>query len=116
MEQFKKRKSHSKVNFQIKQNLYAWVTLHTQVFQSPISNDGLKFIFDDQTKPQIVPKLLLNVSVRELHNSLVSDTNNGGVKDARDEDDNITISDSTLNSLLPTKLNKFQNDTRSYVL
>ena len=57
-------------------------------------------MLDDQTEPQLVPKLLLQLSVRELHNSLVSNTNGGGIKDARDEDDNIIISDSTLRSLL----------------
>ena len=46
-------------------------------------------MFDDQTKPQIFPKLLVQVSVRELHNSLVSDPNDGGLKDARDEEDSI---------------------------
>ena len=44
------------------------------------------------------------MSVRELHNSLVSDPNDGGFKDARDEDGNIIISDSTLCSLLPPQL------------
>ena len=58
----------------------------------------------DQTEPQLVPKLLLQMSVRELHNSLVSDPNDGGIKDARDEDDNIIISDSTLRSLLSPQL------------
>ena len=58
-------------------------------------------MFDDQTEPQLVPKLLPQVSVRELHNSLVSDTNYCGLKYARYEDDNIIISDSTLRSLLP---------------
>ena len=43
------------------------------------------------------------MSVRELHNSLVSDPNDGGIKDARDEDGNIIISDSTLRALLPPK-------------
>ena len=42
--------------------------------------------------------------VRELHNSLVSDTNDGGLKDARDENDNIIISDFTLRSLFPPQL------------
>ena len=51
---------------------------------------------DDQKEPQLVPKLLLQVSVRELHNSPVSDPNDGRLKDARDEDDNIIISDSTI--------------------
>ena len=64
-------------------------------------------MLDDQTEPQLVPKFLLWVSVRELHNSLVSDTNYDGLKDARDEDGNIIISDSTLCSLLPPQLKKF---------
>ena len=46
------------------------------------------------------------MSVRELHNRLVSDTNDGGIKDARDEDGNIIISDSTFHSLLPHQLKK----------
>ena len=46
------------------------------------------------------------MSVRELHNNLVSDPNDGGIKDARDEDDNIIICDSTLCSLLPPQLNQ----------
>ena len=45
--------------------------------------------------------MLLQVSVRELHNSLVSDPNDGGLKDARYEDGKIIISDSTLRSLFP---------------
>ena len=49
----------------------------------------------DQTEPQLVPKFLLQVSVRELHNSLVSDTNDGCLKDARDEYGKIIISYST---------------------
>ena len=80
----KKLKGHSKINEQIKHNLYTWITRHPQVFQSPISNDCLKVMLDDQTKPQLVPKLLLQVSVRELHNSLVIDPNYGGLKYSRD--------------------------------
>ena len=44
------------------------------------------------------------MSVRELHNSLVSDTNDGGLKYARDESGNIIISDYTLRSLLSPQL------------
>ena len=65
--------------------MYAWITCHPQVVQSPIYNDYLKVMFDDHTEPQIVPKLLLRVSVRELYNSLLSDPNDGGFKYARDE-------------------------------
>ena len=83
--------------------VYTWITRRPQVFQSPISNDCLNFMLDDQTEPQLSPKLLLQVSVRELHNSLVSDPNYGGLKDARDEYVKIIISDSTLRSLLPSQ-------------
>ena len=58
-------------------------------------------MLDDQTEPQLVPKCLLQVSVRKLHNSLVSDPNDGGLKYSRDEDGKIIISDSTLRSLVP---------------
>ena len=84
--------------------MYAWITRYSQVVQSPISNDHLKVMFDDKTEPQLDPKILLQLSVRELHNSLVSDPNDDGIKDARYEDDNIIISDSTLCQLLPPKL------------
>ena len=55
-----KQKGHSKINEQIKRNLYACITRHLQVFQSPIFNDCLRVMFDDQTEPQLVPKLLLS--------------------------------------------------------
>ena len=45
----KKRKGHSKINLQIKCNLYTWIKRHPQAVQSPISNDCLKVLFDDQT-------------------------------------------------------------------
>ena len=99
--QNKKRKGHSKINDQIKRNFYTWITRHPQVVQSPIFNDCLKVMLDDQTEPQLVTKCLLQVSVRELHNSLVSDPNDGGLKDARDEDGKIISSDSTMRLLLP---------------
>ena len=73
-------------------------------------------MFDDQTEPQLVPKILLNVFLRELYKSLLSDLNDGGLKDARDEDDNIIISDSTLRSLFPPQLKKCPHDTRSCVV
>ena len=84
--------------------MYSWITRHHQVVQSQISNDCLKVMFDYHTEPQLVPTLLLQVFLRELNNSLVSDPNYGGLKDARDEDDNIIISDSTLRSLFSPQL------------
>ena len=74
---------------------------HPQVVQSPIANYCLKLKVDGYTEPQLFPKLLLQVSVRELYNNLVSTTKYCGLKEARDEDDNIIIIDYTLCSLLP---------------
>ena len=88
----------------------------TSIFQSPISNDCLKVVLYDQTEPQLVPKLLLQVSVRELHNSLVSEPNYCGLKDARDEDGKIIISDLTLRSLLPPQLKQIPHNTSSCVV
>ena len=68
----------------------------------------------DWIEPQLLPKLLLQVSVRELHNRLVSDTNDGGLKDARDKDGEIIISDYTLRSMLPPQLK--QMSTRYKVM
>ena len=70
----------------------------------------------DHTEPTLVPKLLLQVSIRELHNSLVSDPNDGGLKDARDEDGKIIISESILRSLLPPQLKKCLHVTKLCVV
>ena len=82
---------------------------HPQVVQSPITNDCLKVKMDGYTKPQLVPKLLLRVSIGELHNNIVSATKYGGLKEARDEDDNIIISYYKLRSLLPHQLIKMSS-------
>ena len=56
------------------------------------------------------------MSVRELHNILVSDPNDGGIKYARHEDGKIIISDSTLRSLLPPQFKKCPHVTRVCVV
>ena len=89
--------------------MYACITRHTQVVKSPISNYCLKVMFDDHTEPQLVLKNLFQVSVREINNSLGSDPNYIGLKDDRDEDDNIIISDSSLRSLLSPQLKKMSS-------
>ena len=108
-----KQKRDSKINDQINKSLNNWIMNHPQVVKSPIVNDCLKVKIDGHTEPQLVPKFLLQVSVRKLHNNLVSTTIDGGLKESRDEDDNITISDSTLRSLFPLQLKKCHQDTRS---
>ena len=50
-----KREGHSKINEQIKLNIYAWIKNHPQVLQSPISNYCIKFMSDEQKELQLVP-------------------------------------------------------------
>ena len=75
-----KRKGNSKMYEQIKKSLYKWIMHHLEVVQSTIFNDFLKANIDGHTELQLVPKTLLQVSVRELHKNLVSDAENVGIK------------------------------------
>ena len=83
---------------------------HPQVVQSPIVNNFIKVKIDGHAEPKIVPKFLLHVSVRKLRNNLFSNTDNDGLKESRNEDDNTITSDSTLRSPLPPQLK--QNSSR----
>ena len=75
-----KRKGNSKIDEYIKKSLYNFIIRHPQVVPSPNINDCLMVKIDGHTEPQLFTKLLLCVSVREIHNNLVSDTIDGGLK------------------------------------
>ena len=74
------QKLNSNIDEQIKKSLYNWIVHDPQVVQLPIANYFLKVKIDGHTEPQLVSKLLLQLSVRELHNNIVSNTDNGGLK------------------------------------
>ena len=81
---------------------------HPQVVQSPILMIVWKWKLM-VTPDQKFPKLLQQVSVRELHNSLVSDPENVWIEEARDAENNIIISDSTLRELFPPQLKQMSS-------
>ena len=60
---------------------------------SPIENYCLKLSIDVQVEPQFFTKFILQVLVIELHNSMVSPQEEGGLKEERDEDNYIISSD-----------------------
>ena len=64
--------------------------------QSPIANDCLKWYIDGQAGPKLGTQLLLKVLAREIHNSMVGPPEEGRLKEARDAEDNIIISGSTI--------------------
>ena len=86
--------------------LYNFILQHPQVVVFPIGNDCLTLSIDSQVEPQLVPKLVLRVSVRELHTSMVIPPEEVGLKEERYSDNNIIISDSDLRNILPPQLKK----------
>ena len=72
--------------------------------KSLFANDCHKVYIGGHSEPQLVSKLLLQFSVRELHNSIVGPPEEGGLKKAVDSDNNIIISDYTLQSIIPPQL------------
>ena len=102
----KPKQKRSGINDHIKKSLYNWIINNPQVVKSSIFNDFLKVKIDGHTRPKLVPKLLLQVSIREHHNSLVIDTVDGGLKETIDVENNKIISDSTFHSILPPQLKK----------
>ena len=54
----------------------------------------------------MVPKLLSQVLVQELHNRLVISPEESGLEESREKQNNIITSDSTLHSILASQLNK----------
>ena len=71
---------------------------------SPTANDRLKVSIYGNSEPHLVLKCLLQVSVQELHNRMVSIPEEGGLKEKRGSEKNIIISDYTLLSILSPQL------------
>ena len=71
-----------------------------------IANYCLKLSIYDQVEQQLPYKLLLRVSVIEVHNIIVIPTEESRLNEARDADNNIIISDSNSRNILPPQLKK----------
>ena len=70
----KKRKGFKKVSEELRKKLHDWFIKHPQVVASPFANDTLKIPDPENPNKKIkAGKLLLQVSMRELHNDLLSD-------------------------------------------
>ena len=70
--------------------------------QSPIENYFIYFSIGGNSEKQLMPKILLNVFVGELHNSIVSPPEEGRLKEARYFKNIIIISYSSLFNILPS--------------
>ena len=110
--QVRRRRGHSKITPEIRVLLHEWVLSHPRVVNSPIANETLLVKDRDTGKKERVGKLLLEITIRELHNDLIElpieqGGAGGGLASARDErTGKVIISDTALRYLLPPQLKK----------
>ena len=62
-----KRRKQTNINERVKEYIYSWIIQYPQVVEYPIANDHLKVSIDGHFELRVVPKLLIQVSVLELH-------------------------------------------------
>ena len=85
--------------------LYYRILHNHQVVQLPIANDCPKVSIGSHSEKQIVPDFNYRCLTKKIHNIIISPSDEGGLKGARDKENNIIISDSTLCNILPYQLN-----------
>jgi hypothetical protein len=105
----RKKKSRSQVTEEMYAKLHAWVLNHPHVADSPTARDRLLMKDDPETGIKVrTGKILLEVSVRELHNNLLEPPANGGLSCARNAEGKVLISDTALRYLLPPQLRRMK--------
>ena len=78
---------------------------NSNVLQSPITHDTLLIVDADTKVKRRVPKLVLECSMRQLHNELIASPDDGGLVGYRHAIKNdLIISDTMLGSLAPPQL------------
>eukprot|EP00978_Attheya_sp_CCMP212_P028595 scaffold99190_cov42-Attheya_sp.AAC.2 len=94
-----------KVSKELRARLVQWILKNPDVRQSPITRDTLLIKDVETGVKRRVPKLLLECSMRQLHNELIATPDKGGLLGARHEETNdVIISDTMLRSLVPPEL------------
>ena len=96
-----KRKGWTKVNKELEEKVLSFIENHPNVVQSPIMNDYVSV--KDKADPSVVhklPKLLLQVTIQELHNDLIDQLPEAS------EDGVPLISDTKLRQMMPRQVKK----------
>ena len=68
-----------KVSKALRQELVDWIMKNSNVRQSPITCDTLLIADADTKEKRRVPKLLLECSMRQLHNEIIASPDDGGL-------------------------------------
>ena len=89
----------------MRQEIVDWIMKNSNVCQSPITRDTLLIADADTKVKRRVTKLLLECSMRQLHNDLIDLPDGGGLVGAIHAITNdVIISDTVLRSLAPHQL------------
>jgi hypothetical protein len=107
----KKRKGKLKISPEAVDAVVEYIVHHENVIHSPIANDSLLIKLPGMTEKSRVGKLLLECSVRDLHNRMVAED---GLKEARDSQGEILISDTTLRKIIKEKLPQLRRLTAKH--
>ena len=84
----------------MRQEIVDWMMKNSNVCQSLITRDTLLIVDADTKVKRRVPKILLECSMRQLHNELIASPDDGGYLGARHAETNyVIISDTMLRSL-----------------
>jgi hypothetical protein len=93
-------KGQGKITPVVKEAAVTWIGNHENVVTSPICNETILAKQPGSNKKHRVPKLLLEIPVRELHNPLVAPLDQGGLPQCRDANGNVIVSDTSLQQII----------------
>ena len=96
-----KSKGYNKVDQDLIDKVYSFIENHPNVIQSPIMNDYVRV--KDKTDPSVihkVPKMLLQISIRELHNDVLEQLPEAS------KDGIPLVSDTKLREMIPPQVKK----------
>ena len=97
-----KSKGWTKIDSDIRDAVHEWIRKHLMVIESPIMNDMVRIPDpQDNTKTIKTSKLLLSISVRELHNNMVK-----LLDVAKSPAGDVLISDTKLRQILPKQIRR----------
>ena len=101
-----KRKMYRKISDEVIGGIRKWILNHLHVVISLISNDTLMIKDDDTGRMVTVAKILLEISVRELNNDLISPPSEGAYEGEINSEGFFKSVITMLRSLLPPQLRK----------
>ena len=103
---FRNRSHYKTMQRSLRDNLVKWILSHEHVVQSSLGSDTILVLNPVTKKREPVTKLLLQCSVRELHDDLIGPPPKGlpCVYDSKSK--KLLVSESTLRAMLPPQLRR----------